>query len=84
MLAKKPSTETGQPQTFITIAESADISPLALKALVNHALGNDVTSGYVQITVERLREPAQRECDRMMALCGIDQAAEGITKLAAQ
>jgi len=58
-------------RTFITVAEAADISPLALKALVNHALGNDVTSGYVQMTVERLREPAQKVCDRLIELCGI-------------
>ena len=58
-------------RTFITIAESADISPLALKALVNHALGSDVTSGYVQMTTERLREPAQKITDKMKELCGI-------------
>jgi integrase len=58
-------------RSYITICESVDISPLALKALVNHALGNDVTSGYVQMTAERLREPAQRVCDRMLQLCGI-------------
>lgn len=58
-------------RTFITIAESADISPLALKALVNHSLGNDVTAGYVQMTAERLREPAQRVADRLKILCGI-------------
>ena len=41
--------------------QSCHISPMALKALVNHSLGDDVTiSGYVQMTVERLREPAQR------------------------
>jgi integrase len=62
-------------RTYITVAESSDISPLALKALVNHALGGDVTSGYVQMTIERLREPAQRVCDRMMELCGIDAPA---------
>ncbi len=58
-------------RTFITVAESADISPIALKALVNHSLGGDVTMGYVQLTAERLREPAQRVCDRMKQLCGI-------------
>lgn len=58
-------------RTFITAAESADISPLALKALVNHSLGSDVTSGYIMMTPERLREPAQRVCDRIKALCGI-------------
>lgn len=59
-------------RTFITIAESCDISPVALKALSNHSLGADVTSGYIQITVERLREPAQRVADRIAQLCGIE------------
>ena len=58
-------------RTYITVAESTDISPLALKALVNHSLGSDVTAGYVQMTAERLREPAQRVADRLKTLCGI-------------
>jgi integrase len=58
-------------RTYITVAESADISPLAMKALVNHSLGNDVTSGYVVMTAERLREPAQRVADRLKTLCEI-------------
>jgi len=62
-------------RTFVTIAEGSDISPLALKALVNHALGNDVTSGYVRLTVDRLREPTQRVCDRLKALCKIEAPA---------
>jgi integrase len=57
-------------RTFLTVAESTDISPLALKALVNHS-SNDVTAGYVQMNVERLREPAQRVCDKLKELCGI-------------
>ena len=61
-------------RTYVTTAESCDISPIALKALINHALGNDVTSGYIQITTERLREPAQKVCDRLMTLCGVDAA----------
>jgi len=44
-------------RTFITIAESLDISTMALKMLVNHSLGSDVTSGYVIMDVERLRKP---------------------------
>lgn len=57
-------------RTFLTVAESTDISPLALKALVNHATGNDVTAGYVQLSSERLREAAQKVADRMQELCG--------------
>jgi integrase len=70
-------------RTFVTVAESCNISPLALKALVNHAIGGDVTEGYVQMTVEQLREPAQKVCDRMMELCGI-QLPEGIPALGAR
>lgn len=50
-------------RSFITIAESLDISHYALKALVNHSSGNDVTAGYIQMNVERLREPMQRITD---------------------
>jgi integrase len=44
-------------RTYITTAESCDISWSALKLLVNHQL-EGVTGGYVQVTPERLREPA--------------------------
>jgi len=67
-------------RTFVTVAESTDISVAALKALVNHSLGADVTSGYIQMTGERLREPAQRVCDRMMQLCEIP-APEGVARV---
>jgi integrase len=53
-------------RTFITVAESTDsISGMALKALMNHTAGGDVTANYVQMTVERLRGPAQRVADRI-------------------
>lgn len=47
-------------RTFITIAESLDISAYALKRLANHKMGSDVTAGYIISDVERLREPMQR------------------------
>jgi integrase len=62
-------------RTFLTVAESCDISPLALKALVNHSIGGGVTEGYIQMTVERLRAPAQKVADRLKELCGIGAAA---------
>ena len=55
-------------RTFITIAEGLDIPHYALKALLNHAMGNDVTGGYVVMTVDRLREPMQRIADKIMEL----------------
>jgi integrase len=59
-------------RTFITVAESCGIDGFALKALVNHSLGSDVTGGYVQMSPERLREPMQKVTDKMKRLCGID------------
>jgi integrase len=64
-------------RTFVSVAESCDISPIALKALVNHAVGGDrdVTAGYVIPSTERLREAAQRVADRLKTLCGIAEPA---------
>lgn len=58
-------------RTYIGIAEATDMSPYALKALVNHSAGNDVTAGYLGMGTERLREPAQRVADRIRTLCEI-------------
>jgi integrase len=53
-------------RTFITVAESLDVSRYVLKKLVNHKSGadrNDVTSGYVVLDIERMRDPMQRITD---------------------
>lgn len=67
-------------RTFITIAESLDIPHYALKALLNHSMGNDVTGGYICMSTERLREPMQRIADRITELATVapveDQAQE--------
>lgn len=46
-------------RTFITIAESLEISHYALKRLINHRV-TDVTGGYIIVDVERLREPTEK------------------------
>jgi integrase len=56
-------------RTFITTAESLDISMFAIKQLVNHKSGSDVTSGYVIKNFERLREPMQRITDYFKTHC---------------
>jgi len=53
-------------RTYITIAESLDISYFALKRLVNHRVGNDVTSGYIIHNAERLRKPMQQITDKIL------------------
>jgi integrase len=56
-------------RTFITVAESLDISPYAIKLLVNHSMPkSDVTGGYIIPELERLRDSMQRITDRLIAL----------------
>ena len=53
-----------------------------MKALVNHAMPRDVTSGYVMMTVEALRSPAQKVANRLRRLCGIEPArARNVVRL---
>lgn len=66
-------------RTFITIAESLDISAYALKRLVNHKMNNDVTAGYIISDVERLREPMNRITNFLLKSMGVISSAEIIT-----
>ncbi len=54
-------------RTFITVAESLDISAYALKRLLNHKMNNDVTAGYIIKDAERLREPMQKISDYLLS-----------------
>lgn len=55
-------------RTFITVAESLDISAYAIKRLVNHKMSGDVTAGYIVSDVERLRKPMQHISDAFVQL----------------
>ena len=75
--------ETGDPftmhdlrRTFITITESLDISSFAVKALINHKMGDDVTSGYIQLTPERMRKPMQYVTDFILKSAGVKATTE--------
>jgi integrase len=58
-------------RTFITVAESLDISKTAIQALVNHSgAGVDVTDGYVIMDESRLREPMEKIAQKMMGYMG--------------
>ena len=63
-------------RTFITCAETLDISAYALKRLLNHRMNNDVTAGYIVTDVERLRKPMQQITDYMLKCMGVLRAAE--------
>lgn len=59
-------------RTFVTIAESLDIPAYCLKMLLNHSVGNDVTAGYIVISLERLRGPVQRIASHISSLLSGD------------
>ncbi|NOU22643.1 MAG: integrase family protein [Methyloglobulus sp.] len=73
-LTELPFTMHDLRRTFVTIAESLDISAYSVKALVNHKQGDDVTSGYIQLNVERLRQPMQTITDFMLKSAGIRES----------
>jgi integrase len=58
-------------RTFTTIAESLDIPGYALKRMLNHSDGADVTAGYIVASVERLREPMEKVAEYLARAMGI-------------
>ncbi|MER0171412.1 MAG: DUF4102 domain-containing protein [Nitrosomonas sp.] len=62
-------------RTFMTIAESLDISAYAVKRLANHKMNNDITAGYIIADVERLRDPMQKITDYILKCVGYKPAA---------
>ncbi len=62
-------------RTFITIAESLELSQYAIKHLVNHKMPNDVTAGYVVMNPERLRPAMEKITRAILAAAGrLDQS----------
>jgi integrase len=64
-------------RTFITVAESLDISAYALKRLVNHKMSGDVTAGYIVADVERLRETMDRITAALLKHAGVRPRSTG-------
>jgi integrase len=58
-------------RTYATVAASCEISPYALKGILNHALGSDVTAGYVILPIEVLRLAVQKVADKLKLLSGV-------------
>jgi integrase len=69
-------------RTFATIAARCGIGEYLMRALVNHSLGRDVTSGYIDMLAEELREPMQRVADKIKQLCGVKEPhGENVAKM---
>jgi len=47
-------------RTFITIADGLDLSSFIIKRLVNHAIDEDITGGYISFDIERPRRAMQQ------------------------
>ena len=64
-------------RTFLTVADAVDVPYYALKALVNHKSGSggDVTAGYIQTSIERLRKPVQSIEDYILSAAGVTAGA---------
>lgn len=73
-LSGVPFTPHDLRRTFITLAESIDISAYALKRLVNNKMTNDVTAGYIVSDVERSRKPMEQISTRLQQYFGINKA----------
>lgn len=59
-------------RTYATTLESLDVSVYALKTLLGHKMGKDVTGAhYTIIDIERLRPAAQRLEDTILRMAGI-------------
>jgi integrase len=63
---------------FVTQADALDLSTFAVKRLVNHSIGSDVTSGYVVSDAERLRGPMQKIEDRLLQLAKVKKPGKVI------
>ena len=59
-------------RTFLTTAEMLEVPHYALKKLANHASRQDVTSGYIVVTVERIRIYMDRISDHFLKVLGVD------------
>ncbi len=60
-------------RTFLTTAEIVEVPHYALKKLANHVSQADVTSGYVVVTVERMRVYMDRISNHFLNAMEIDQ-----------
>jgi integrase len=65
-------------RTFITTAESLDLSTYAVKRLVNHKI-TDVTDGYIITNPERLRKPMNHIADYLLSAAGVKPKAQVIS-----
>ena len=62
-------------RTFITIAQD-EVPYLVLKKLVNHSVGSDVTAGYSNISLDKLRPHQQIITNKILKAAGLTRTAK--------
>ncbi len=60
-------------RSFLTYCNNVGVPVFTQKRLVNHALPKDVTEGYVQFTIESLRQEVEKVAAYILRLAGIEQ-----------
>lgn len=68
-------------RTFITVAESLEMSQYAIKHLVNHKIPNDVTAGYIVMDPERLRGAMEKITRTILQAAGEEAPSNVISFL---
>jgi integrase len=68
-------------RTFTTTAEAVNVGGYSIKRLLNHRTRrDDVTAGYMVLTPEELREPAQKIENAILTQAGIKMPEQGLDK----
>jgi len=84
-IAGVPFIPHGLRNTFLTEADAADVSSYAMEVLANHRPpGSSQTGKYLNIDVERLREPMQKITDRLCRVLGGDKEPANVVALPAR
>jgi len=65
------STQHDLRRCFLSYADEVGISPYAIKRLCNHALPQDVTEGYLQFNMDRLRRDVEKIASFILSHAGL-------------
>ena len=65
-------------RSFLSYADEVGISPYAIKRLCNHALPQDVTEGYLQFSMDRLRRDVEKVANFILSHAGLKESAKVI------
>jgi integrase len=68
-------------RSFASVAAMSEIPPIALKLMIAHTTGSDVTFGYTQLSPADLRAAVQKVADRLKWLCGITDLPAGVERV---